>query len=201
MSEELRTIVAAIVAIVLLALAVADAQNVNTKLVVETTTAATTTEVVTETTTTTTTTTTTSTTQATTQQPTTKAQTTTTTKKAVSTNSDDVDLLARLIYCEAGGCSYRNRQLVGSVVLNRMHSSSYPNTLSGVIYQKGQYSCTGKLYSVTPDSETRQIAADLLANGSICPSNVVYQSQYKQGSGVYEAIASPYGTTTYFCYA
>jgi N-acetylmuramoyl-L-alanine amidase len=48
----------------------------------------------------------------------------------------DVQLLARLIYGEARGESYVGQVAVGAVVLNRIKSASFPNTMSGVIYQK-----------------------------------------------------------------
>ena len=52
-------------------------------------------------------------------------------------------LLANLIYCEAGGEPYIGQVAVGSVVINRMLSSVFPDTLSGVIYQKSQFSPVG----------------------------------------------------------
>ena len=55
-------------------------------------------------------------------------------------SSDDVYLLAALIECEAGGTSYEGMLAVGSCVMNRIASSSFPNTISEVIYQKSQFS-------------------------------------------------------------
>ena len=73
----------------------------------------------------------------------------TTQGSAVSASADDVTLLAAIIQCEAGGCSYAGQLAVGAVVMNRVKSSSFPNTISGVIYQRGQFSParTGKLAS------------------------------------------------------
>lgn len=73
----------------------------------------------------------------------------TTQGSAVSASVDDVTLLAAIIQCEAGGCSYAGQLAVGAVVMNRVKSSSFPNTISGVIYQSGQFSParTGKLAS------------------------------------------------------
>lgn len=65
--------------------------------------------------------------------------TTTTTATTTSASSSDLDLLAALIYCEAGATSYDGMVAVGAVVMNRMASSSFPSTLSGVIYQSGQF--------------------------------------------------------------
>ena len=52
---------------------------------------------------------------------------------------DDLTLMAALIYCEAGAEPYEAQLAVGAVVMNRLKSSKYPNTLYGVIYQKGQF--------------------------------------------------------------
>ncbi|MEG1705680.1 MAG: cell wall hydrolase [Clostridia bacterium] len=58
-----------------------------------------------------------------------------------STGSDVTQLLARLINGEARGEPYEGQVAVGAVVLNRVKSSEFPNTISGVIYQKGQFTC------------------------------------------------------------
>ncbi len=60
---------------------------------------------------------------------------------AVSASSDETDLLAHLLYCEAG-TNYDNCVAVGAVVMNRVKSSSFPNSISEVIYQSGQFSPT-----------------------------------------------------------
>ena len=54
-------------------------------------------------------------------------------------SSSDLDLLASIIYCEAGGESYEGQVAVGAVVLNRMESSLYPDDMTDVIYQDGQF--------------------------------------------------------------
>lgn len=58
-----------------------------------------------------------------------------------SQNSVDINLLARLISAEARGEPYTGQVAVGAVVLNRMEHPSFPNTLSGVIYQSGAFTC------------------------------------------------------------
>ncbi len=58
----------------------------------------------------------------------------------VSFAEGDVYLLANLIYCEAGGEPYEGKLGVGSVVINRVLSSKFPDSILGVIYQKGQFS-------------------------------------------------------------
>ncbi len=58
----------------------------------------------------------------------------------VSFAEGDVYLLANLIYCEAGGEPYAGKLGVGSVVINRVLSSKFPDSIVGVIYQSGQFS-------------------------------------------------------------
>ena len=59
-------------------------------------------------------------------------------------------MLAALIECEAGGESYTGMVAVGAVVVNRVNSGSFPNSVSGVIYQGGQFTpvATGTFQSV-----------------------------------------------------
>ncbi len=58
----------------------------------------------------------------------------------VTSNASDLAMLAALVECEAGGESYEGQLAVASVVVNRVKSGSFPNTISGVIYQGGQFS-------------------------------------------------------------
>ena len=68
----------------------------------------------------------------------------------ISADSNDVAMLASLIECEAGGESYTGMVAVGAVVVNRVNSGSFPNSISGVIYQSGQFTpvATGTFQSV-----------------------------------------------------
>ncbi len=61
----------------------------------------------------------------------------------VTFEENDRYLLANLIYCEAGGEPYEGQVAVGAVVINRLLSAKYPDTLTGVIYQRGQFSPAG----------------------------------------------------------
>ena len=69
-------------------------------------------------------------------------------------NSGDVDLLARLISAEARGEPYAGQVAVGAVVLNRVESPAFPNTMSGVIYQSGAFTCLqdGQFWGTVADS-------------------------------------------------
>ena len=58
---------------------------------------------------------------------------------AIAANADETRLLAALIQCEAGTVSEEGMLAVGAVVMNRVRSGAYPNTISGVIYASGQF--------------------------------------------------------------
>lgn len=58
---------------------------------------------------------------------------------AVVVGGDDTRLLAALIQCEAGSETYNGKLAVGAVVMNRVRSGAYPNTISGVIFASGQF--------------------------------------------------------------
>lgn len=78
------------------------------------------------------------------------------------TNSD-IKLLAKLIAAEARGESYKGQVAVGAVVLNRVSHPSFPDTISGVIYQKGAFSCVNDSnWSVTPGEEALKAARDCI---------------------------------------
>ncbi len=64
-------------------------------------------------------------------------------EEAAVDNASDVELLAALIYCEAGGENYDAQLAVGACVVNRMEHKNYPDTLRGVIYQKNQFTPAG----------------------------------------------------------
>ncbi|MGI6182689.1 MAG: spore cortex-lytic enzyme [Candidatus Fimadaptatus sp.] len=77
--------------------------------------------------------------------------------------SGDVNLLARLVYAEARGEPYKGQVAVAAVVLNRVRSSQFPNTIAGVIYQKNAFTCVndGQI-NLTPNAESRRAAQDAL---------------------------------------
>lgn len=78
-------------------------------------------------------------------------------------NSSNVNLLARAIYGEARGESYTGQVAVGAVIMNRVRSSKFPNTISGVIYQSGAFDAVsdGQI-NLQPDATARKAAQDAL---------------------------------------
>ena len=73
-------------------------------------------------------------------------------------------LLARLVHGEARGEPYVGKVAVAAVVLNRVRSAAFPNTISGVIFQSGAFDCVadGQLW-LTPDQDSIRAASDALA--------------------------------------
>ncbi len=88
---------------------------------------------------------------------------------AVAADADELRLLGALIYCEAGNQSYEGMVGVGAVVMNRVKSGAYPNTIHSVIYASGQFTpaMTGKVARVYEGNvpETCILAAQAALNG------------------------------------
>ena len=87
-------------------------------------------------------------------------------KSSLSKNtvsSANLDLLAKCVYAEARGEPYTGQVAIAAVVLNRVKSSSFPNTVSGVIYQKNAFTCVsdGQI-NLTPNASAYSAAKDAL---------------------------------------
>ena len=123
---------------------------------------------------------------------------------------DELYCMAVVIYNEAGSnaCSDEQREYVGYVVLNRVKDSRYPDNIRGVLEQPGQYEGLGKngiKFANRGNSELELRALErawdtakrVLENrdNNPLPENVIFQAQFKQGSGIYKQIGN-----TYFCY-
>ena len=93
---------------------------------------------------------------------------------ASNSNSGDVALLARLISAEARGEPYNGQVAVGAVVLNRMKHPSFPNTMSGVIYQPGAFSCLSDGQFNQPVADSAYRAARDALNGWDPSGGAVY---------------------------
>ena len=110
---------------------------------------------------------------------------------AVSYSQSDLDLLAAIIYAEAGDqVRYGTDALryVGDVIMNRVHSPAWPNTVSGVVYQAGQFSpvTDGGLDRawgrVTPECYE---AARLALSGDQLDYSIIYFSMYGCANGTF----------------
>ena len=110
---------------------------------------------------------------------------------AYMTDADDLLLLAALIQCEAGGEPYEGQVAVGAVVMNRVRSAAYPNTIHGVIYASGQFTpaMTGRLNQVYNSGNIRPSciqAAQEALNGI---SNVGAFTHFRTNNGAHTGIA------------
>lgn len=115
-------------------------------------------------------------------------------------NYNDMVLLARVIHAEASenpSIRITDRRYVGAVVMNRVAHPSFPNTLSGVVYQRRQYACVGNSkFNSYPPQECLDIAKQLLLGERFgVPSNVVFQAQFRQGKGLWKKVG-----VHYYCY-
>lgn len=80
-----------------------------------------------------------------------------------NSNSTNINLLAKLIHGEARGEPYTGQVAVGAVVMNRVKSSSFPNSISGVIYQSGAFTAVsdGQI-NLTPNDTAKKAAQDAM---------------------------------------
>lgn len=112
--------------------------------------------------------------------------------------TEELELLAHLLMAEAGSDYIQDEMIygVGTVVMNRIDSPKFPDTLQGVIYQPGQYQCTwdGGIHK-QPTERCYRIAKEILNGYRSMPSNVIWQAEFKQGSGIYTQIQN-----MIFCY-
>ena len=91
-----------------------------------------------------------------------------------SAAAGDTALLARLISAEARGESYEGQVAVGAVVMNRIAHPSFPNTLSGVIYQRGAFSCLNDGQFDQPVAQSAYSAARDAMNGYDPTGGAIY---------------------------
>ncbi|MDR0952293.1 MAG: cell wall hydrolase [Oscillospiraceae bacterium] len=119
---------------------------------------------------------------------------------------DDLFLLSKIIYAEAGSAWLPMdwKMCVGEVVLNRVASPEFPNTIAEVLAQPGQYYGQNSSYfnRLLP-SETCVIAAQQLLEGQriMNDETVVFQANFTQGSGIHTALYDGALGWTYFCHS
>ena len=102
-----------------------------------------------------------------------------------STDVDTTMLLAALIQCEAGGEIYEGQVAVGAVVMNRVRSSAYPNTIHGVIYASGQFTpaMTGKLDQVYTSGNIYESCVRAAKDALAGTSNVGDLTHFRRNNG------------------
>lgn len=119
---------------------------------------------------------------------------------------EDMLLLARVINIEAGSEWLPDewKMSVGEVLLNRVASPEFPDTLEECVYQEGQYSGADEAWyeTLTPSLRSVQAAKRLLTGERVLNApSVVFQSNGPQGGGVFRELVDAYCGTTYLCYS
>ena len=102
-----------------------------------------------------------------------------------SYSNSDVELLGKVISAEARGESYEGQVAVGAVILNRVKHPSFPDSISGVVYQNGAFSCVNdsNWYAAVADSSKRA-AIDAL-NGWDPSGGAIYYFNPKKTSDAF----------------
>ncbi|MFH5186893.1 spore cortex-lytic enzyme [Paenibacillus sp. TAB 01] len=95
--------------------------------------------------------------------------------KKYSLNRSELDMLAKIIYSEARGEPYEGQVAVGAVVMNRIQSGQFPNTIEGVIFQKGAFTAVDDgQYWLTPDSTAYKAAEDAVRGWDPTSNSLYY---------------------------
>ena len=126
----------------------------------------------------------------------------------VTIDAQDLEWLAIVICQEAGGESTEMQMMVANVVINRVNSPYFPDTIYGVLTQKWQYARVTTERGIywpswagaATQEQCRTVALRILSGERVCPDNVVYQAGFRQGSGIYTKMTGVYGEEMYFCY-
>lgn len=102
-----------------------------------------------------------------------------------TTDADTKLLLAALIHCEAGGESYEGQLAVGAVVMNRVRSSAYPDTVHGVIYASGQFTpaLNGKVNRVLESGRIYPSCIQAAEEALSGTSNVGDMTHFRRNNG------------------
>ena len=124
----------------------------------------------------------------------------------IKINFDELMLLSKIMYAEAGSgwLSIEWKMCVGEVVLNRVASPEFPNTIAEVLAQPGQYyGSNSRYFNKLLPSEICVLGAIRLLNGErvMDDPSVVFQANFKQGSGTHTACYDKYLGWTYFCFS
>lgn len=118
---------------------------------------------------------------------------------------EDLMLISKIIYAEAGSewLSDEWKMCVGEVVLNRVASTEFPNTIKEVLEQPGQYYGANSNYfnDLLPTERCVRCAIRILNGERQLEPSVVFQANFRQGSGTHTAIYDKYLGWTYFCYS
>ncbi len=107
-----------------------------------------------------------------------------------TTDADTTLLLAALIHCEAGGESYEGQVAVGAVVMNRVRSGAYPNSIHGVIYASGQFTpaMSGKVNRVLESGKIYESCITAAEEALSGVSNVGDRTHFRRNNGTRDGL-------------
>jgi hypothetical protein len=118
---------------------------------------------------------------------------------------EDLLLLSKIMFAEAGSCwlGDRWRLSVGEVVLNRVASPEFPDSIREVLEQTGQYYGKNNPYfnGLKPDRHCAELALRLLEGERNMEPSVVFQANFRQGSGTYLELYDRQLGSLYFCFS
>lgn len=109
---------------------------------------------------------------------------------AYTTDADTTLLLAALIHCEAGGEPYEGQVAVGAVVMNRVRSQAYPDTIHGVIYASGQFTpaMSGKVNKVLESGKIYESCIKAAEEALSGVSNVGDRTHFRRNNGTRQGL-------------
>lgn len=113
----------------------------------------------------------------------------------ITLTANDLDLLAKVVWVESQGESFEGQQAVAEVVLNRLVSGNYPDTLSDVIYAEGQFRSVPFLDDATPWQVQYEAIEGALYGPYVLPMDVMFFAQQPTNDNVWGKIGGHV-----FCY-
>ena len=120
-------------------------------------------------------------------------------------DTDDLFLLSKVMTSEAGSSWLSDdwKIRVGEVLLNRVASPEFPDTIHDVVFQCGQYGGVNTRYfaNLRPNEHMVKLALRLLEGERTMHPSVVFQAEFRQGSGTHTAYHDRYLGWVYFCYS
>lgn len=125
-------------------------------------------------------------------------------EEAPDYTDEDVELLARVIHNEAGSYWLPDdwKMAAGEVVLNRVASPEFPDTIHDVVYQKGQYALARNFATVKLTDHEYELAERLLSGERVLNDpSIVFQANFPQGSGTALKLIDDQLGATYFCHS
>ena len=109
----------------------------------------------------------------------------------IPVTQSDIDMMAKLVYLEARGESYSGQVAVAEVVINRVLSRSFPNTVSGVVYQRGQFTPAYSIpYTTATQTQYNAVYDALNGNGVLNNHRVVYFAMGSSCGSYYTTIGN-----------